>query len=59
MDIRTLGVVVEMVEGRARERGQLAGFGGVYAGPPVEVLGTVGGATWQGVEELKSWKFKH
>ena len=37
-----------MVEGRARERGQLAGFGGVYAGPPVEVLGTVGGI-WKNI----------
>ena len=38
----TLGVVVEVVEGRARELGQLAGPGGVYAGPPVEVLGAIG-----------------
>ena len=41
-----------MIEGRARESGQLAGFGGVYAGPPVEVLGTVGGS-WRNFFVLK------
>ena len=41
--MHTLGVVVEVVEGRAGELGQLAGLGGVDAGPAVEVLGTVGG----------------
>ena len=39
----TLGVVVEVVEGRARELRQVAGSGGVDAGPPVEVLGAVRG----------------
>ena len=44
--MHTLGVVVEVVERRAGELGQLAGLGGVDAGPAVEVLGAVGGA-WQ------------
>ena len=52
--MHTLGVVVEVVERRAGELGQLAGFGRVDAGPTVEVLGAVGGA-WQriGLETSK------